>query len=98
MSAADDTLPADVRAVLSQLFAEAEQAVSVGDSDTARSLIDSADTVTTNKVPAGEVRELLLDGCTRVEDVLDGDGNDDARRALAAEYCGRLRVTVEEGV
>lgn len=93
-----DVIPADVQAVLSQLFAETADALSAGDDALALSLVDTAETVTTNKVPPGERRELLLEGCYRIEDVLDGESNASERRDLAAAYCRRLRESVATGL
>lgn len=84
------TLPADVRAVLTQVFEEAADALEAGDTATARSLVSTGRTVTANKVPPGDRRAELLEGCRRVADVLAGDGNRGQRRALAAAYCRRL--------
>ncbi|MUV89305.1 hypothetical protein GJ629_04820 [Halapricum sp. CBA1109] len=95
MTAVDDGIPADARAVLVQAFGEAERSLRSGDRETARALITTARTVATNKVPAGERRTRLLDGCERVVSILDGDGNGSDRRALAAEYCAALRAVTE---
>jgi hypothetical protein len=97
MTAVDDAIPADARVVLAQSFGEAERSLRSGDRETARALVATARAVSTNKVPAGERRTRLLDGCDRIVSILDGDGNGSDRRALAAEYCGALRRTVTEG-
>lgn len=96
----DDTqrLPADVQAVLAQSFREARDALAAGDEALAQSLVETARTVATNKVPESDRRRVLLDGCARVESVLDGEGNPDQRRTLAAEYCDRLHEAVAPGL
>jgi hypothetical protein len=77
-------LPADVRSVLAQLFTEARDAVADGDRETARSAVDTATTVTENKVPEGPLRDRLLFGCERVTALLDADQPRAAREYLAA--------------
>jgi hypothetical protein len=90
-------LPTDVRVVLSQVFTEAADALNGGDAATARSLVGTGRTVAETKVPPGERRAELLEGCRRVADVLDGEGNAADRQALAAAYCRRLARAVEDG-
>jgi hypothetical protein len=74
-----DEVPHDVRASLDQLLAEARGAAERGDVDTARTLLDTAETVATNKLPAGERRDRIRWGCAAALDALpNGD--------LAAAY------------
>ena len=83
----DDALPPDVYAVLDQLLDEATVAVQAGEYDTARSAVDSAATVTENKVPPGRQRALLEHCCETVRELL---GADEIEDALVSEY---LRAT-----
>jgi hypothetical protein len=72
--------PADALAVLSQLFAEGQDALADDDVDTARETVTSAETVLTNKLPEGDLRSQLLHGCDQVRLLLDpeaGDGEDE---------------------
>jgi hypothetical protein len=69
-----DEVPHDVRASLTQLLAEARAAAERGDLDTARPLLDTAETVATNKLPPGERRERIRWGCAAALDALpNGD-------------------------
>ena len=69
-----DEVPHDVRASLDQLLAEARAAAERGDLDTARPLLDTAETVATNKLPPGERRERIRWGCAAALDALpNGD-------------------------
>jgi hypothetical protein len=60
-------LPADVEAALTQLLSEAAVAARRRDVDDVTAIVDTVETVTRNKVPAGRVRERLLHGCRRVD-------------------------------
>ncbi len=74
-----DELPHDVRASLDQLLAAARAAAAEGDDETARAALDTAETVATNKLPAGERRDRIRWGCAAALDALpNGD--------LAAAY------------
>lgn len=84
-----DDLPSDVVTVLSQLLARTRTALAEGDHATARETITSAETVATNKVPAGERREALLHGCDRVLALIDGD-EDENESDVAAEYVSAM--------
>jgi hypothetical protein len=75
-----DEVPHDVRASLDQLLAEARAAAERGDTDTARALLDTAETVATNKLPAGERRDRVRWGCAAALDALP---NDDLATATA---------------
>ena len=76
-----EDVPADVRTVLTQLFAEGQQALEADDIDTCRQTIESAEDVATNKLPEGELRDRVLHGCERVRTLLDADGDADADAA-----------------
>ena len=65
-----DEVPHDVRASLDQLLAEARAAAERGDVDTARPLLETAETVATNKLPAGERRDRVRWGCAAALDAL----------------------------
>ncbi|NLV08481.1 hypothetical protein GOC74_00835 [Halomicrobium mukohataei] len=84
-----DALPPDVYAVLDQLLTEAGRAVARGDHETASSAVDSAATVTENKVPPGPQRRLLEHCCETVTGLLEAEDTD---AALIREY---LRATSE---
>jgi hypothetical protein len=71
-----DDIPADVRSVLTQLFAEGQTALAAGDIQVARDVLTTAETVVTNKLPRGPVRDRLLHGCARVDSLLDANASD----------------------
>lgn len=74
-----DEVPHDVRASLEQLLSAAASAAAAGDDETARAALDTAETVATNKLPAGERRDRIRWGCAAAVDALpNGD--------LAAAY------------
>lgn len=79
-------LPADVRAVLEQLFAEAETAFGNGEVAVGRSAVETASTVARYKLPEGELRAHLLHGCERVETA----ATDGTETAVAAEYVAAM--------
>ena len=84
-----DEVPHDVRASLAQLLAEARAAAERGDADTARALLDTAETVATNKLPSGERRDRVRWGCAAALDALpNGD--------LAAAYATATADAVAE--
>jgi len=68
-----EDLPGDVRSVLTQLFAEGQEALAEGDPETARETVSSAEEVATNKLPEGDLRGQVLHGCGRVRRLLDAD-------------------------
>ena len=72
-------MPSDVRSSLGQLLAEARKHAIVDDSETAASLLESAHTVATNKLPESTQRDRLQHGCLSAHDALP-DGT------LAAAY------------
>lgn len=83
----------DVMDVLGQLFEAGATALADDtDADTARQVLTSAETVATNKLPEGEFRSTLLDGCERALANL-GDGAltpaADRCRAMAREVDAR---------
>ncbi|MEZ3163593.1 hypothetical protein ABNG03_07365 [Halorubrum sp. RMP-47] len=65
-----DKVPHDVRASLEQLLGAAATAATEGDDATARAALDTAETVATNKLPAGERRDRVRWGCTAALDAL----------------------------
>ena len=104
-------LPPDVRAVLGQLFAEARDALTADDRETATEAVETAETVATNKLPEGAFRGRLLHGCGRVRELLDTDperpddratGNpddcvsQDDRMDAAAAYLGAMERRVTD--
>ena len=84
-----DEMPADVRSSLGQLLAEARKAASTGETETARSLLESAQTVATNKLPDGHRRDRLRHGCLSAHDALP-DG------PLAAAYIAAMERRLPE--
>ncbi len=66
-----EDLPPDVRAVLTQLFAEGRNALAADDRETAVRTVTTAETVVTNKLPEGAFRDRLLHGCERVRRLLE---------------------------
>lgn len=87
-----DDVPSDVHAVLTQLFEETETAIRAGKFDTARQTVGTAERVSRNKLPSGELRAVLLHGCDAVTVALDG--TDGVESDVAIEYvramAGRL--------
>jgi len=84
-----DEVPHDVRASLDQLLAEARAAAERGDADTARALLDTAETVASKKLPSGERRDRVRWGCAAALDALpNGD--------LAAAYATATADAVAE--
>jgi hypothetical protein len=73
-----EDLPPDVRAVLTQLFAEGRNALAADERDAAVETVTSAEAVATNKLPEGSLRDRLLHGCERVRRLLDADPGGDA--------------------
>jgi hypothetical protein len=90
-AAADATpledVPHDVRAALTQLLAEAQTAARADDIETATALLETAETVATNKLPPGDRRDRVRRGCVAAADALP-----DA--ALAAAYAEAARSYV----
>jgi hypothetical protein len=66
-------LPADVRAVLTQLLGAAAESLAEEEYSTVRDVLDTVETVVRNKIPDPEERERLLAGCSTVRDSLDAD-------------------------
>ncbi len=77
-------VPADVDAVLAQLFDEASDAFEQGDVETGVSAVTTAATVTRNKLPKSTLREELLHGCERTEQVAAENST------VAAEYAAAM--------
>ncbi len=65
-----DDVPADARAVVSQLLAETRERLGEWDDEQARTTLATIETVSANKLPEGDRRERLLHGCERVEATL----------------------------
>jgi hypothetical protein len=100
-----EDLPPDVRAVLAQLFAEGREALAADDRGTAIETVTTAETVATNKLPEGALRDRLLHGCGRVRRLLDagvgasredGDPPDGERTDAAAAYLAAMERRVED--
>lgn len=83
-STVPDDVPSDVQAVLTQLFEETEAAIRAGRYETARQTVTTVETVSRNKLPAGELRATLLHGCGEVVAEIEQDDSVDAD--IAAEY------------
>jgi hypothetical protein len=79
-----DDPPTDVVTVLGQLLAATRTALAEGDQTTARETITSAETVATNKLPAGDRRAVLVHGCERILDLLKEDERDVAAAYISA--------------
>lgn len=77
-------LPADVSAVLEQLLAEGQTAIASEDLETARDVVSTAETVSENKLPEGQLRSQLLHGCQRTRVRLDEADAETAREYLEA--------------
>lgn len=86
-------VPPDVEAVLSQLFAEAQEALENGDVETAVSAVTSAATVVRNKLPEGTLRGELRHGCERMQAAVSGD---EQNVAVAVEYLTVMRSRLED--
>jgi hypothetical protein len=83
-----DDLPTDVRDTLAQLFREGQVAIDEGEHETARETVSTAETVATNKLPAGPLREELLHGCASATRLLDP--TDEVEADAAAEYLAAM--------
>lgn len=83
-------LPSDVEATLSQLLSEAATAARSRDRETLDAVMESVETVTTNKVPAGDLKARLRHGCRRVERLAADEP------LVAAAYCDAMRRRVED--
>lgn len=90
-----DDLPADVKDTLTQLLGECATALDDDDLPTARETIDSAESVATNKLPEGDLREHLLHGCARVSELLDPE--EDVEADAASEYVAAMQRRLPEG-
>jgi hypothetical protein len=85
-----DEIPADVRAVFLTLLVDARENVEAGDLETLRSELGSIETVASNKLPPGDVRDSLCHGCDKV----DQHAADEP--AVAAEYLRSMTTAVRE--
>lgn len=94
MRGVTDDLPADVATVLAQLFDEGQAALDGGDPQTARESVTTAETVVTNKLPEGPLREQFLHGCARTRRLLDSD--EDVEPEAAAEYLAAMARRLPE--
>lgn len=81
-------IPPDVEAVLRQLFSEGQRALENGEVTTARSVVASARTVASNKLPDGDRRDRLRHGCDRVASLLGPEDSPDAE--AASEYLAAM--------
>jgi hypothetical protein len=110
MGSVTEDPPADVLAVLAQLFAEGQEALADGEVDTAREAVTSTEEVASNKLPEGDLRGQLLHGCAQARALLDpetgggsaeGDGPEGMDRvepdAAAAEYLAAMERRLPEG-
>ena len=82
-----EDVPHDVRAALTQLLAEARSAARADDRKTARALLETAETVATNKLPPGDRRDRIRRGCVAAADALP-------EAPLAAAYAEAARSYV----
>ncbi|KTG08556.1 hypothetical protein AUR64_17930 [Haloprofundus marisrubri] len=83
-------LSPDVHAVLTQLLDEAREHVRAGDSETAYELVETGETVTKNKVPAGELKARLLHGWAELPSLVEHDP------AVATEYLQSMQRLLDE--
>jgi hypothetical protein len=91
-----EDIPADISAVLSQLFEEAREALREGETGTCLQAIESAEEVATNKLPESEFRGQVLHGCERVRHLLDGEDEQDAEAAQEFLTAMHRRVPDQE--
>lgn len=89
-----DDVPSDVDVVLTQLLDETETAIQAGEFETARQTMETATTVSRNKLPEGELRAQLLHGCGEVTAVIAAD--DDVESAVAIEYVRAMDQRLRE--
>lgn len=88
-----DDVPPDVQAVLTQLFTEGQTAISAGDTQTARDIVTTVETVVTNKLPESALRARLRHGCERSLVALDATA--EAEPAVAAGYFRAMKRRLE---
>lgn len=86
--AVTEDLPPDVRDTLAQLFEEGQVAIDEGEYETALETVSTAETVATNKLPAGPLREQLLHGCASATRLLDPA--EEVEADAAAEYLAAM--------
>jgi len=82
-----EDVPHDVRAALTQLLAEARSAAQADDIETTTALLETAETVATNKLPPGDRRDRICRGCVAAAAALPDT-------ALAAAYAEAARSYV----
>jgi hypothetical protein len=80
-----EDLPADIETVLAQVFAGGQEALERGDVESCRQIIESAEAVISNKLPAGQRKERLRFGCERAR-----AGLNDGETELAEEYLAAM--------
>lgn len=73
-------VPEDVRSTLVQLSTEAADMARDGNRETVLQLLETIETVTQNKLPAGDLQNQLLHGCVAVRQVAGHEP------LVAAEY------------
>lgn len=86
-----DDVPTDVETVLAQLFAAGQDALGDEEFDTCRQVVESVESVATNKLPESERRARLLHGCERVHALLDEE-----ELEVAAEYLRAMDAQLAE--
>ena len=82
-----EDVPHDVQAALTHLLAEAQSTARAGDVETTTALLETAETVATNKLPSGDRRDRIRRGCVAATDALPDT-------ALAAAYAEAARSYV----
>ncbi|ERG94481.1 hypothetical protein [Haloquadratum walsbyi] len=75
---------------------ESETSPRVGEVRTIRSAIDTVETVSTNKLPAGSLQNRLQHGCERVRVAIESDATTDIQPFLAAAYLNSMLRQIEE--
>lgn len=89
----DEDVPADVEAVLLQLFEAGSEAAQDGDSVTARETVERAETVIANKLPESDLKSQLHHGCERAHEALEPES--EAETAVAVEYLAAMERRIE---
>ena len=89
-----DDVPSDVHTVLAQLLDETETALRTGEFDTARRTVETATTVSRNKLPESELRAQLLHGCGEVTAAIAPE--DGVESDIAVEYVRAMAQRLPE--